>query len=239
MKLATRTPVCLLLCFAVVRISGSALGGPVEDLLPPAVRQAEKRALGGDDPRRAFMEGRGNAGAAFSPDGRLLITGSGFQGVVWWDVRTGRASDQLARLSHNEGLSAAFTPDGKQVITTSWAGHQQSHPVAVWDVAKRQRLRSLDEDVNDTPFTAVAVAPDGKTIAFGSAGGRRSQALNIVFWDLASGDEIGQVEGLVKAQQPQAFGQRLYQALAYSPDGRTLAALLEGRVLLVELATGK
>src|SRR5262249_55400352 len=90
------------------------------------------------------------------------------------------------------------------------------------------------------PFTAMAVAPDGKTIAFGASWGRRNQALPIVFWDLASGDEVGHVEGLVDATQaPRAYGQRAYLALAYSPDGRTLAVLLEGRIVLVEVAAGK
>src|SRR5262249_6849419 len=58
-------------------------------------------------------------------------------------------------------------------------------------------------------------------------------------WDLASGDEIGGITGLVTAERAQRYGGSVFEALAYSPDGRSLAVLLEGRILLVETATGK
>jgi hypothetical protein len=221
--------------------TSSAKAGPVDDLLPPPVRQVEKRSLGGmdDNYKRAYFDGRGGMGAAFSPDGKLLFTGAGHQGMTLWDVGTGRAVGHFANLSYTEGLAGAFTPDGKHFIGASWGGHRESHPVAVWDVAKRERLRSLDEDVNDTPFSAVAVAPDAKTIALAAGWGRRGGALTVVFWDLASGDEVGHLEGLANAEEARNRGGRVFEALAYSPDGRSLAILLEGRVLLVELATSK
>jgi WD40 repeat protein len=222
---------------------GSATAGPLEDLLPPPVRQAEKRSLGDpNDPRRQVaFQTQGIAGAAFSPDGKLLVTGSGYQGVSWWDVRTGRSLDQAAQLNHQEGLTAAFTPDGKQVIMASWGGHQQGHPVNVWEAAKRRQLRSLDDDVNDTPFTAAAVSPDGKTIAFGAGPGRRTENSNIILWDLATGDEIGQIPDLVKPAPAPGRHQVMvyYRALTWSPDGRTLAAMLDGRILLIEVSVGK
>lgn len=90
------------------------------------------------------------------------------------------------------------------------------------------RLRGLDEDVNDTPFTATAVAPDGKTVALAEGFGRRAQTLAIVLWDLASGDEVGRIEGLADAQQARNRGGHAFAALAYSPDRRTLAVLLKG-----------
>src|SRR6266542_1916682 len=191
MTTSTRTLLHLLLCLAVALATASAKAGPADDLLPPPVRQAEKRSLGGSDERlRRYMDdGRGGLGAAFSPDGKLLVTAAGHQGMALWDVGSGRVLGHLTSLSYNEGLSTAFTPDGKQIIGASWGGHREGHPVSVWDVAKRERLRNLDEDVNDTPFTALAVAPDAKTIALAGGLGRRNGALNIVFWDLASGDE--------------------------------------------------
>jgi hypothetical protein len=214
----------------------SAKAADVEDLLPPPVRHTEKRSLGEDDHRRGYP-GHGGFGAAFSPDGKILITGSGFRGVGWWDVSTGRALDTTGQLNHDDALSGAFTPDGKKVLMTSWGGHHGGIPVTLWDAVKRRQLRGLDEDVNDTPFSALAVAPDGKTIALGAAGGNRSESFNIVFWDLASGDEVDQVEGLLNVERARQ-GQR-YKALAYAPDGRTLAVLLEGRALLIEIATRK
>ena len=236
MMASAQTPVYLLLSLAVVPMAGSLVGRPVEDLLPPPVRHAEKRTLITDNERQQYNNNRGAlGGAAFSPDGKTLLTANG-----WWDVRTGRVQGQgVFQQNYGEGVTAAFTPDSKQVVMTSWGGHQGVHPVSVWDAATRAKIRSLDEDVNDMPFTAVAVAPDGKTIAFATGWGQRNAtAPHLVFWDPASGDEVGQVDGMVTAPQTQRQA-IVYQALAYSPDGRTLAALLEGRVVLIEVATGK
>lgn len=236
MMASARIPVYLLLSLALVPIAGSVIGRDVEELLPPAVRHAEKRSLLSDNERQQrYNNGRGFAGAAFSPDGKLLMSG-----FAWWDVRTGRNLGQsIVQHNYNENASLAFTPDAKQVVMASWGGHQGVHPVSVWDAATRGRVRSLDDDVNDTPFTAVAVAPDGKTIAFGGGVSQRQGGTpQIVLWDLASGDEVGRLDALPVAPQP--HGQAaVYQALAYSPDGRTLAALLDGRVVLIEVATGK
>jgi hypothetical protein len=240
MSAPTRKMRSALVCLAAVVATGAVKAGPVDDLLPPPVRQTEKRTLGGpDDQRRMYYPGRGGIGAAFSRDGKLLLTASGYQGMVLWDVRSGRQLAQFLERSGNEGVSAAFTPDSKQLITASWGGHREGQPVSLWDVARRTRLRSLDEDVNDTPFTAAAVAPDSKTVALAGAWGRRSQTLNVVIWDLASGDEIRRIEGLAGAPMPQNRTGQAFQALAYSPNGRTLAVLLKGRVVLVEVATGK
>jgi hypothetical protein len=160
--------------------------------------------------------------------------------MALWDLGEVRVLGRIEIYSqHDGGISAAFTPDSKQLLITSWGGHGELHPVTLWDVAKRHRLRGLDEDVNDTPFTALTVAPGGKTIALAGSQGRRAEGSPIVFWDLASGDEIGRIDRLVKVDQPRRQMSPGFHALAYSPDGRTLAALLEGRILLLEVATSK
>jgi hypothetical protein len=218
-----------------------AAAGPLDELLPPPVRQSEKRSFGGNSDylRRAYYDGRGGGGAAFSPDGKFLVTASEHQGMILWEVGTGKALTQLNNSNRNDGLSSvAFTPNGKQIVASSWGGHQEGHPVGLWNVAKGERLRSLDEDVNDTPFTALTVAPDGKTIALAAGAGRRTAGGAIVLWELESGDEIGRIDGLAGADRNRREMMPM-QALAYSPDGRTLAVLLDGRVQLVELATGK
>jgi len=235
----------LSLFLGLIAMAGGAVqAGPVDDLLPPPVRQTEKRLLGGDEQnmRRAMFAGREGVGAAFSPDGKLLITSMGYQGMTLWEVSSGRALGQFLSSGRSEGMSAAFTPDGKQVVTANWGMGQEGCPVSLWDVAKRERLRSLDEDVNDTSYAGLAMAPDGKTFAL--AGGwsmRGNTGPKIVFWDVASGDEIGQVSGLPGAAPGpgRRQGVAVFEAAAYSPDGRTLAALLSGHVYLVEVATSK
>src|SRR5262249_23059272 len=95
---STRIPFTLLLCLGSL-VTRSALAGPADDLLPPPVRQVEKRSLGGmdDNSRRSFYDGRGGIGAAFSPDGKLLVTSAGHQGMALWEVSTGRVLGQLGQ----------------------------------------------------------------------------------------------------------------------------------------------
>lgn len=235
-----KAPAQAILCILLPLAAAPAAAGPADDLLPPPVRQAEKRSLVANNVQRNYYDGRGAIGAAFSPDGKLLVTGSAFQGMTLWDVGAGRVLSQLPTTANNGGLSAVFTPNGQQLVVANWGGPGMGLcPVAVWDVAKRERIRSLDDDVNDTAFTAAAAAPDGKTLALAGACARKNGAPAVCLWDLASGDEVGRIEGLIPLDPTRRLVGGGFAALAYSPDGRTLAVLLEERVVLVEVATGK
>ena len=77
------------------------------------------------EPMGAFVQAqtlRGHrntvSSAAFSPDGRRVVTASVDNTARIWDVASGR---ELATLSGHKNIvtSAAFSPDGRMVVTAS------------------------------------------------------------------------------------------------------------------------
>ena len=66
---------------------------------------------------QAFRLGHEVNAVAFSPDGRLLATGSADQTARIWDAASGQ---ERTRLAHGEGVAAvAFSPDGRLLATGS------------------------------------------------------------------------------------------------------------------------
>src|SRR5262249_30344773 len=120
------------------------------------------------------------------------------------------------RLRHGHHVqTVAFAPDGKSVVS---AGND--HLARRWDVATGREVGNFGQQPDrGNPYAptrwlhAVAVAPDGKTLATGDyAAGWNVTALRI--WDVAGGKQLRQLQGHVDG----------ILCLAYSPDGKTLAS---------------
>jgi WD40 repeat protein len=105
---------------------------------------------------------------------------------------------------HNrEIIGVAFAADGKTLASSSWDG-----TIRLWDVASGKELHKLDEA--SKLAIGVALSADGKTAATGAQGAEKKY--NVKLWDVPEGKErekLGE-DGDV-------------QALAFSPDGKTLA----------------
>jgi hypothetical protein len=91
--------------------------------------------------------------AAFSPDGRRLVTGS-FDGAArLWDAATGQ---QVMLFGGHEGsiVGCSFSPDGKLIATAS-----DDNTARIWDVASGQQIQVL---YGHTSLVETAVfSPDG------------------------------------------------------------------------------
>ena len=98
--------------------------------------------------------------AAFSPDGRRIVTASEDQTARIWDADTAKP---LAVLSGHRGpvRIAAFSPDGRRIVTASL--DETAH---IWDAASGMQLAvlsDLGEYVGD-----AAYSPDGQRIVIAS-----------------------------------------------------------------------
>jgi WD40 repeat protein len=144
--------------------------------------------------------------AAFSSDGRLLVTGSDDtddpQTLRVWDATTGR----LLRgwKPHEATTSAlAFQPGCRVVASACFLATAN---VRLWDATTGGLLASLDGHTD--PVRTLAFSPDGRLLA--SAGSDRT----IRLWDVAARHCVRSFT---------AHSDTIRQ-VAFSPDGRTLAS---------------
>ncbi len=156
------------------------------------------------------------ASAAFSADGRRLITGSIGQTATVWDVATGKRLRELQ--GHRYWVTAvAFSPNGSQAATG--AG---DHLVILWDVSTGKQLATFQGHTDWV--TALAFSPDGRTLASGSAD------RTVILWDVATSKPLRTFLG----------HDGKLSALVFSPDGRRMLSSAEdGTVRLWDVQNGQ
>jgi WD40 repeat protein/serine/threonine protein kinase len=157
---------------------------------------------------------------AFSPNGKLLATGTTNGTVQLWEIPSGRRLGRPLQYSADPSslpiTTLAFSFDGQLL---AWGSSDRA--VRVWSVDTMQP--HCPPLWHDGPVDAIAFSPDRKRLA------TVSHDLAIRFWETATGS------GLAHAIRPPAN----VQGIAFSPDGKMLAtASADGAARLWDIETG-
>ena len=75
--------------------------------------------------------------AAFSPDGKRIVTASDDKTARVWDAASGKPIGEPLKGHEDLVWSAAFSPDGKRIVTAS-----QDETARIWDAATASRSAS-------------------------------------------------------------------------------------------------
>jgi WD40 repeat protein len=186
---------------------------------------------------------------SFSPDGQTLVSasseyrtskiqekvrsrdGSVFGELKWWDAQTGELKQKLTMPGDaNSSISATYSPDGKRLAVAEsfvyWSNLGNDAPFGASDPTRPNMpfrfsssmyveadLKLLDaqtgtqiQKLNASQFERTAFSPDGRLLA-------SAEGDEVKLRDAQTGREQRKLKGFKGAAN----------ALAFSPDGRSLA----------------
>jgi WD40 repeat protein/serine/threonine protein kinase len=140
------------------------------------------------------------ASAAFTSDGKRIISGSWDKTIKVWDTTSGQVV--LTLTGHTAVVrSVALSSDGKHIASAS-----SDKTAKVWDIATGHEVLTL-KGHNDQ-VRGVAFSPDGTRLA------TCSEDKTVKIWDAVTGTPLITLKG---------FGWGVH-SIAFSPDGKHLAS---------------
>jgi WD40 repeat protein len=166
-----------------------------------------------------FRPHGGVTAAAFSPDGRKVITGSADRHLKLWSIASGRSELQLPAEHTRPITSATFSPVNAELLATT----SEDGTARLWDMKTRRVLHVFDHRGGDGPAKPVRWAtfsPDGSSLL------SACDDATVRTWDVASGKLLASAT---------LSGPAL--CAAYSADGgRVIAGDANGRAMILDAA---
>lgn len=140
---------------------------------------------------------------AFSPDGKLLISGRGGGDILMWDVATQKPAGQPISAHASTVMAVAVSPDGE--LLASGGGDWL---IRLWEMDTGEPVGEPLAGHTDAVI-GLEFSPDGHTLVSGGWDG------TIRFWDVETSQAIG---------QSIVAGSSIISSVSFSPDGTTLAS---------------
>lgn len=149
----------------------------------------------------------------FSPDGKVLASGSQDKTIQLWDINT--RSHLKTLTGHEDGITAVvYSPDGNTLASGS-----QDGTIRLWHAHTGDLMLPPIEETGQV--TSLAYSPDGNLLASGS-----EDANAVHVWNAQTGKRLQTFTGHTQS----------VNAVVFSPDGETLASVSEdGTILLWDL----
>jgi WD40 repeat protein len=201
---------------------GAAGARPPESAL---VDLTEDSMIFGPDEKQKNLRGEYVNGmivsAAFSPDGKSLVTGDGFGMVKVFEPGSGRHRISFRASDPNEGLcdSIAFSPDGRTIaVRAGKRGH-----AAMVDFATGRILREMQtfrENSYPSSPNGLAFSPDGGLLA-----GGMDWSGETWLWEASSGRLLRAIPPQMIPGNRERGGQDTpapVRGVSFSPDSSTL-----------------
>jgi WD40 repeat protein len=164
---------------------------------------------------------------AASPDGKLLVWGDQ-NDILFWDVEGGAMRATLkGAVIDVDGL--AFSGDGKKLAVESFGN------IRVWDVARPTEEPLKLQSSKLQPgllINCLAWNREGTELAIGGHNST-TNAHSIILWDLAAKKPRQTISSLPSDHYA------YLKALAYSPDGKVLAAAYLNWIYCYDPASGR
>lgn len=136
---------------------------------------------------------------SFSPDGRLLASGSVDKTIRLWNVETKKVLYIISNYSKSV-YSVSFSPDGRLLASSN------GNNTIIWDVETKKDICTLRG--HSGSVWSISFSPDGKLLATGS------EDNTIKLWNIKKKMEVSTLKGYF----------RCVCTLSFSSDGRFLAS---------------
>ncbi|MEK6705313.1 MAG: WD40 repeat domain-containing protein [Bdellovibrionota bacterium] len=141
---------------------------------------------------------------AFSPNGKMIASGSDDQTIRLWDTKTGKLIRML-NVEYCTAESVAFSPDGKVLA----AGYNDG-TIQLWDIETGKNISTLKDYSGSSVYVvySIAFSPDGTLLVSGNLLGQ------VMLWDVQTGKKIKELDK----------HQGIVNSVAFSLSGNMIAS---------------